>query len=114
VFAQVTRDMRIMREEIFGPVLCVRKFSDGDLDAVAKEANDTVYGLVASIWTRDLGTAHGLAERIRAGVVGINHHGSGDIYAPFGGFRESGWGREFGAQSVEMYLETKTVVVRYD
>ena len=114
VFAQATADMRIMQEEIFGPVLCVRKFSDGDLDAVAKEANDTVYGLVASIWTRDIGTAHGLAERIRAGVVGINHHGSGDIYAPFGGFRESGWGREFGAQSVEMYLETKTVVVRYD
>jgi len=114
VFAQVNRDMRIMREEIFGPVLCMRKFSDGDLDAVASEANDTVYGLVASIWTRDIGTAHGLADRIRAGVVGINHHGGGDIYAPFGGFKESGWGREFGAQSVEMYLETKTVVVRYD
>jgi phenylacetaldehyde dehydrogenase len=114
VFANVNRDMRIMQEEIFGPVVCVRRFADGDLDAVASEANDTVYGLVASIWTRDLATAHGLAERIRAGVVGINHHGGGDIYAPFGGFRESGWGREFGAQSVEMYLETKTVVVRYD
>jgi len=113
VFAHAGRDMRIMQEEIFGPVLCARRFSDGDLDAIAHEANDTVYGLVASIWTRDLATAHGLAGRIRAGVVGINHHGSGDIYAPFGGFRESGWGREFGAQGVDMYLETKTVVVRY-
>jgi acyl-CoA reductase-like NAD-dependent aldehyde dehydrogenase len=113
VFAQASRGMKIMQEEIFGPVLCARKFSDGDLDAVAKEANDTFYGLVASIWTRDLATAHGLADRIKAGVVGINHHGSGDVYAPFGGFKESGWGREFGAQSVDMYLETKTVVVRY-
>jgi phenylacetaldehyde dehydrogenase len=106
--------MRIVREEIFGPVLCAQSFADDDLEAVAQDANDTVFGLVASIWTRDLGTAHELAERIKAGVVGINHHGSGDIYAPFGGYKESGWGREFGAQSVDMYLETKTVVVRYD
>ena len=55
-----------------------------------------------------------LADTIRAGVVGINHHGSGDIYAPFGGFKQSGWGREFGAESLDLYLETKTVVVRYD
>jgi len=114
VFARTNGDMRIMREEIFGPVLCAQSFADIDLEAVANYANDTVYGLVASIWTRDLGTAHELAERIKAGVVGINHHGSGDIYAPFGGYKESGWGREFGAQSVDMYLETKTVVVRYD
>ncbi len=114
VFAHTNRDMRIVREEIFGPVLCAQSFADDDLEAVAQDANDTVFGLVASIWTRDLGTAHELAERIKAGVVGINHHGSGDIYAPFGGYKESGWGREFGAQSVDMYLETKTVVVRYD
>jgi acyl-CoA reductase-like NAD-dependent aldehyde dehydrogenase len=114
VFAHTNHDMRIMQEEIFGPVICVQRFADTDLAAVANYANDTVYGLVASVWTRDLGTAHELANRIKAGVVGINHHGSGDVYAPFGGYKESGWGREFGAQSLDMYLETKTVVVRYD
>ncbi len=114
IFTRTHHDMRIMREEIFGPVLCVQPFSDTDPDSVAALANDTDYGLVASVWTRDLGTAQKLADRIKAGVVGINHHGGGDVYAPFGGFKESGWGREFGAQSVDMYLETKTVVVRYD
>ncbi len=114
VFARTHPQMRIVREEIFGPVTCAQSFSDSDLEAVAREANDTAYGLVASVWTRDLRTAHRLAELIRAGVVGINHHGSGDIYAPFGGYRESGWGREFGAESLDLYLETKTVVVRYD
>jgi phenylacetaldehyde dehydrogenase len=114
IFTRTHRDMRIMREEIFGPVLCAQSFSGTDLEAVAKLANDTDYGLVASVWTHDLGTAHELAERIKAGVVGINNHGSGDIYTPFGGHKQSGWGREFGAESVDMYLETKSVVVRYD
>ncbi|MFQ5636097.1 MAG: aldehyde dehydrogenase family protein [Gammaproteobacteria bacterium] len=113
LFAGTHRDMRIVREEIFGPVLCAQRFSTADLDEVADLANDTPYGLVASVWTRDLGTAHELAERIRAGTVGINHHGGGDVYAPFGGFKESGWGREFGSDSLNLYLETKTVVVRY-
>ena len=114
VFTNTHRDMRIVREEIFGPVTCVQKFGDTDLDDVAAQANDTVYGLIASVWTKDLHTAHGLAEKIKAGVVGINHHGGGDIYAPFGGFKQSGWGREFGAESIDLYLETKTVVIRHD
>ncbi len=114
LFRGTKSEMRIMREEIFGPVICVQSFSDTSLDAVAAFANDTVYGLVASVWTRGLGTAHELAQRIKAGVVGINHHGSGDVFAPFGGYKESGWGREFGAESLDGYLETKTVVVRYD
>ncbi|MBL8201023.1 MAG: aldehyde dehydrogenase family protein [Chromatiales bacterium] len=114
VFTRTHRDMRIVREEIFGPVTCVQGFAASDLAAIARQANDTAFGLVASVWTRDLRIAHQLANTIRAGVVGINHHGSGDIYAPFGGFKESGWGREFGAESLDLYLETKTVVVRYD
>lgn len=114
VFARTRRDMRIVREEIFGPVTCVQGFADADLAAIARQANDTEFGLVASVWTRDLRIAHQLAGMLRAGVVGINHHGSGDIYAPFGGFKASGWGREFGAESLDLYLETKTVVVRYD
>ena len=113
VFARTNRDMRIVREEIFGPVTCMQSFSDSDLDDVACQANDTIYGLIASVWTKDLGIAHKLAETIKAGVVGINHHGAGDIYAPFGGYKQSGWGREFGAESLDMYLETKTVVIRH-
>jgi phenylacetaldehyde dehydrogenase len=113
VFARTNRDMRIVREEIFGPVTCMQSFSDSDLDDVARQANDTIYGLIASVWTKDLGIAHKLTETIKAGVVGVNHHGAGDIYAPFGGYKQSGWGREFGAESLDMYLETKTVVIRH-
>ena len=112
IFTDTHRDMRIVREEIFGPVICVQPFSDTSVDAVAGLANDTRYGLVASVWTRDLGIATELSERIEAGVVGVNHHGAGDVYAPFGGYKESGWGREFGAENLDLYLETKTVVVR--
>jgi len=114
VFTRTNRDMRIVREEIFGPVTCMQSFADTDLEDVARQANDTIYGLIASVWTKDLGTAHKLAEMIKAGVVGINHHGGGDIYAPFGGYKQSGWGREFGAESLDMYLETKTVVIRHE
>jgi phenylacetaldehyde dehydrogenase len=114
VFAETRAEMRISREEIFGPVIAIQRCEDNDLDKLSAIANDTNYGLVASVWTRDLRLAHGLAERIRSGVVGINHHGSADIYAPFGGFKESGWAREFGPDSLEPYLETKSVVVRYD
>jgi len=114
VFTGTNRDMRIVREEIFGPVTCMQSFADADLDDVARQANDTIYGLIASVWTKDLGIAHKLAETIRAGVVGINHHGGGDIYAPFGGYKQSGWGREFGAESLDLYLETKTVVIRHE
>jgi phenylacetaldehyde dehydrogenase len=113
VFTGTNRDMQIIREEIFGPVTCVQSFADTDLDDVARQANDTIYGLIASVWTSDLGIAHKLAETIKAGVVGINHHGGGDIYAPFGGYKQSGWGREFGAESLDLYLETKTVVIRH-
>ena len=114
VFIDAGADMRITREEIFGPVITIQRCDDDELDAISAVANDTNYGLVASVWTRDLRVAHGLAERIKSGVVGINHHGSADIYAPFGGYKESGWAREFGPDSLEPYLETKSVVVRYD
>jgi phenylacetaldehyde dehydrogenase len=104
-------DMRVMQEEIFGPVTCVQTFQDLDVDAIAALANATDYGLVASVWTRDLSTAHKLGARIRAGTVSINGHGHPGINAPFGGYKQSGWGREFGRAAMEGYLETKTVAV---
>jgi phenylacetaldehyde dehydrogenase len=107
VITGVSRDMRIVREEVFGPVLVAQKFDD--LDAVIAEANDTEYGLAASIWTEGLSSAHRLAKRINAGTVWINSHAMYDPSLPIGGMKASGWGRDAGQQVVENYLETKTV-----
>jgi len=111
VLAQTNRDMRVVREEIFGPVVCVQSFDDADLDAVAKFANDTEYGLQASVWTRNLKVAHMMARKIKAGMVCINAHNYADAAWPFGGYKQSGWGREMGKEVMEHYTETKSVAV---
>jgi len=112
IFADTHADMAVEREEIFGPVMAVRKFETMDLDAIARLANDTIYGLSGSVWTRDLSTAHRLVSRIRAGHVSINCHGAVGTNVPFGGYGQSGWGREFGKEGLDGYLETKAVTVR--
>ncbi|KRS18689.1 Phenylacetaldehyde dehydrogenase [Roseovarius indicus] len=112
VITDVTPDMSVMREELFGPVVCAVPFDDDDLDTLAKAANDTQYGLAAAIWTNDLGRAHRLAARIKAGTVWVNTHNFNDATMPFGGFKQSGWGRDLGAQALELYSETKTVAIR--
>ena len=112
VLAQTNRDMRVVREEIFGPVVCVQSYDDDDLDAVARFANDTEYGLQASVWTRNLKVAHMMARKIRAGTICINTHNYGDPAWPFGGYKQSGWGREMGKEVMEHYTETKAVAAR--
>lgn len=107
VVTNVHQDMRIVREEIFGPVLVAQKFDD--LDAVIAAANNTDYGLAASVWTEGLSSAHRLARRIKAGTVWINSHAMYDPALPIGGMKASGWGRNAGKDVVNNYLETKTV-----
>jgi len=109
IFDGVTNDMTIAREEIFGPVLSVIPFSDME-DAIAK-ANDTIYGLSSGIWTRDIKKAHRLARELRAGTVWINTYNVFDNASPFGGYKMSGFGRELGAASIELYTQTKSVWV---
>ena len=109
LFAGVQDDMTIAKEEIFGPVMSVLKFKD--IDEVAKRANATSYGLAAAVWTRDIQKAHALAAKIRAGTVWINCYDVFDAGAPFGGFKQSGMGRELGERGLDAYTESKTVTV---
>ncbi|HWL03982.1 MAG TPA: aldehyde dehydrogenase family protein [Xanthobacteraceae bacterium] len=110
VLTGTTPEMSVRREEIFGPVLCAMSFSDDDLDAIAREANDTDFGLSALIFTRDLSVAHKMAKKIRAGTVRINGGGL-DPNIPFGGFKQSGWGRESGREGIEAFTEIKSVTI---
>jgi phenylacetaldehyde dehydrogenase len=110
VFVETDRATSVRREEIFGPVLCAMSFDDEDIEKIANEANDTIYGLAATIWTRDISTGHKLARLLKAGLVHINGGGL-DLALPFGGYKQSGWGRENGREGVELFTEIKTVSV---
>ena len=112
VLADATPSMKIVQEEIFGPVLSVIPFKD-EAEAI-RLANDTAYGLAANIWTRDIKKAHRVAHRLQAGSVWINCHGVIDPAAPFGGFKQSGWGREVSEEGLSAYTETKTVCALLD
>ena len=107
LFVNTRPDMSIVREEIFGPVVCAQPFDD--IDEVVRAANDTPYGLAASLRTRDLALTHATAARLRAGTVWVNCHNMIDAAMPFGGFKQSGWGREMGPAALDAYLETQSV-----
>lgn len=110
VFDQVGDGMKIAQEEIFGPVMSVMPFES--VDEVVQRANNTVYGLAAAVWTRDIEKAHAIAARVRAGTVWVNCYDVFDAAAPFGGFKQSGIGRELGEYGLANYTEVKTVTVK--
>ncbi|MEB2286008.1 MAG: betaine-aldehyde dehydrogenase [Polyangiaceae bacterium UTPRO1] len=107
VFADVKPDAKILQEEIFGPVVCAIPFKD--VEEVAKAGNDTTYGLAAAVWTRDITKANRLAQALKAGTVWINCYNVFDAAAPFGGYKQSGFGREMGKAALELYTQIKMV-----
>jgi gamma-glutamyl-gamma-aminobutyraldehyde dehydrogenase/4-guanidinobutyraldehyde dehydrogenase/NAD-dependent aldehyde dehydrogenase len=112
IFDGVHNDMTIAREEIFGPVLSVLSFTDAA--DVVRQANQSVYGLQAAVWTRDINKALGIARALRAGTVHVNQYDEDDITVPFGGFKQSGVGRDKSLHAFDKYTETKTTWIRID
>ncbi|MFL6437271.1 MAG: aldehyde dehydrogenase family protein [Terriglobales bacterium] len=110
VLVNTTPNMKVVQEEIFGPVVTAMPFKS--VDEIAAEANNTPYGLAAGIWTKDIAKAHALANKLRAGTVWVNCYNVFDAAMPFGGYKQSGWGREMGKEALELYTETKSVCVR--
>jgi 4-(gamma-glutamylamino)butanal dehydrogenase len=103
--------MRVAREEIFGPVLAVTSF--GTEDEALTMANDSIYGLAAAVWTHDINAAHRVSSALRAGTVWINSFDRSSLATPFGGFKQSGFGRDRSAHAIEKYADLKTVWTAY-
>lgn len=112
VFKNVNDTMRIAKEEIFGPVVCAMPFDD--IDEVIQRANDTDYGLAAGFWTTDVRKAHQVAKQLQAGTIWVNTWGNTEASSPFGGYKQSGYGREMGKEGIDLYTETKSVWVNLD
>ncbi|XP_044739233.1 cytosolic 10-formyltetrahydrofolate dehydrogenase [Chrysoperla carnea] len=113
VFTNVTDDMFIAKEESFGPIMIISKFKDGDVDGVIKRANNTEYGLASGVFTSDMSKALRFADAIEAGTVFVNTYNKTDVAAPFGGFKQSGFGKDLGMEALNEYLKTKCVTIEY-
>ncbi|XP_040262754.1 cytosolic 10-formyltetrahydrofolate dehydrogenase isoform X1 [Bufo bufo] len=113
IFTDVADHMFIAKEESFGPVMIISRFSDGDIDGVLKRANDTEFGLASGVFTRDIGKALYVSEKLQAGTVFINTYNKTDVAAPFGGFKQSGFGKDLGEEALNEYLKTKAVTIEY-
>ncbi|HEY9284917.1 MAG TPA: aldehyde dehydrogenase family protein [Pyrinomonadaceae bacterium] len=109
IFSEVKNEMRVAQEEIFGPVTSVITFSDEE--ELIKQANETIYGLSAGIWTKDITRAHSFAKKVRAGVIWINTYNMFNAAMPFGGYKQSGYGREMGRHALDLYTQVKSVWV---
>uniref|UniRef100_A0A8C7HAM3 10-formyltetrahydrofolate dehydrogenase n=1 Tax=Oncorhynchus kisutch TaxID=8019 RepID=A0A8C7HAM3_ONCKI len=113
LFTDVEDHMFIAKEESFGPIMVVSKFKDGDIDGVLSRANDTEFGLASGVFTRDINKAMYVSERLDAGTVFVNTYNKTDVASPFGGFKQSGFGKDLGEDALNEYLRTKAVTVEY-
>ena len=107
---EVQDDMTIAKEEIFGPVMSIMKFKS--IEEVIDRANNTMYGLAAAVWTKDISKAQAISNNVRAGTIWVNCYDVFDAAAPFGGFKQSGMGRELGEYGLQQYTEVKTITVK--
>ncbi|XP_017471708.1 PREDICTED: cytosolic 10-formyltetrahydrofolate dehydrogenase [Rhagoletis zephyria] len=113
VFTNVEDDMYIAQEESFGPIMIISKFNGSDVDSVMKRANRSEYGLASGVFTKDISKALAFADRIEAGTVFVNVYNKTDVAAPFGGFKQSGFGKDLGQEALNEYLKTKCVTIEY-
>lgn len=113
VFTDVEDSMYIAQEESFGPIMIISKFNASDIDGVIRRANKTEYGLASGIFTKDLSKALYFADKIEAGTVFVNVYNKTDVAAPFGGFKQSGFGKDLGKEALNEYLKTKCVTIEY-
>ncbi|KAF6117293.1 aldehyde dehydrogenase 1 family member L2 [Phyllostomus discolor] len=113
VFTDVEDHMYLAKEESFGPIMVISKFPNGDIDGVLRRANNTEYGLASGVFTRDINKAMYVSEKLEAGTVFINTYNKTDVAAPFGGVKQSGFGKDLGEEALNEYLKTKTVTLEY-
>uniref|UniRef100_A0A8C3YUC7 10-formyltetrahydrofolate dehydrogenase n=1 Tax=Catagonus wagneri TaxID=51154 RepID=A0A8C3YUC7_9CETA len=113
VFTDVEDHMYLAKEESFGPIMVISKFQNGDIDGVLERANNTEYGLASGVFTSDINKAMYVSEKLEAGTVFINTYNKTDVAAPFGGFKQSGFGKDLGEEALNEYLKTKTVTLEY-
>lgn len=113
IFTDVEDDMYIAQEESFGPIMIISKFSASDIEGVIRRANKTEFGLASGVFTKDINKALLFAEKIEAGTVFINVYNKTDVAAPFGGFKQSGFGKDLGQEALNEYLKTKCITIEF-